>query len=318
MKGEGGGRKAEGDHLLWQGAEIARCHSERSEESPSGGEILRCAQDDQVSLRLLIDPPAAGPWNMAVDEALLETADRGQCTLRFYQWQQPTLSLGYFQPYEDRWRHEASGSCIAVRRASGGGAIVHDVEVTYSLAIPARHCLAADRLGLYRAVHVALIETLANWGIHAALCWPPPRVSQAKDPFLCFQRRAAGDVLFSEAKIAGSAQRRCRGAVLQHGSVLLDRSLAAPELPGISELTGRRIEPPELIRGWLDRLVGPRPIGWQVEALSDQERSRAAELVDIKYGAAAWTENRGRRGTCTKSPLSVTQGDDRDLGIEMR
>ena len=121
MKGEGGGRKAEGDHLLWQGAEIARCHSERSEESPSGGEILRCAQDDQVSLRLLIDPPAAGPWNMAVDEALLETADRGQCTLRFYQWQQPTLSLGYFQPYEDRWRHEASGSCIAVRRPAAAG-----------------------------------------------------------------------------------------------------------------------------------------------------------------------------------------------------
>ncbi len=308
MKAEGGGGRGEG---------LAPCHSDGhqpgtghrrrwsraalvGEESLRGGEILRCAQDDRhaqddaISFRLLVDPPADGPWNMAVDQALLESAERGQGGLRFYQWQQPTLSFGYFQPYEDRRRHPASARCLAVRRPSGGGAILHDREITYSLAIPARHPMAAHRLELYRSVHLALIETLTDWGIRASLCSPPVHSSSAQEPFLCFQRRAAGDVLLGEAKIAGSAQRRLRGAVLQHGSVLLGRSVAAPELPGIAELTGRCIEARELIRGWLDRLSGPRQIDWHQGALCDPERTRAAELVATKYGARVWTENRGR------------------------
>ena len=74
---------------------------------------------------------------MAVDEALLETAaSLGVPTLRFYQWQEPTMSLGYFQEYADRLRHAASAGCPTVRRASGGGAIMHDRELTYSLAVP--------------------------------------------------------------------------------------------------------------------------------------------------------------------------------------
>jgi lipoate-protein ligase A len=294
MKGECGKQTGEDDSLNFMGPSADL----RSLRVPSSDPALHFPLSSLAvapsAIRLLMDPPAAGPWNMAVDEALLEAADHGQCTLRFYQWDQPALSFGYFQSYEDRRRHEASRSCAAVRRASGGGAILHDREVTYSLAVPARHPLAADRLGLYRAVHVALIEALTDWGIHAALCSPPPRASLAKEPFLCFQRRAAGDVLLSEAKIAGSAQRRRRGAVLQHGSVLLGRSVAAPELPGISDLTGRAIAPRELVEGWLGRLLEPWLGGRQNETLSDQERNRAAELVDIKYGAPAWTQSRGR------------------------
>ena len=87
--------------------------------------------------RLFIDPPAPGSWNMALDETLLESAaDGGESSLRFYGWSQPTLSLGYFQPYDDRCQHAASRNCPAVRRASGGGAILHDREITYSFALP--------------------------------------------------------------------------------------------------------------------------------------------------------------------------------------
>jgi lipoate-protein ligase A len=178
--------------------------------------------------------------------------------------------------------------------------------------------LAVDRLALYRAVHVALIETLTNWGIHAALCSPPPRSLQAKEPFLCFQRRAPGDVLLNEVKIAGSAQRRCREAVLQHGSVLLGRSVAAPELPGISDLTGRHIEPRELVEGWLGRLMEPWLGGRQNETLPDQERNRAAELVDTKYGATAWTQGRGRVGACAKSPDPSMKGGGDGWVVEIR
>ena len=218
---------------------------------------------------LLLDPPASGAWNMAVDEALLEAAAaEGQSTLRFYRWAEPTLSLGYFQTYGDHFQHEASRGCAVVRRPSGGGAILHDRELTYSLAVPERHPLAATRLRTYRAVHQALIAALGRWGIEAGMltcseaspartatssprsgrACPPLTMAEAtagkparftaeiaeagrdfaREPFLCFQRRSPGDVLVGGVKVAGSAQRRCRGAVLQHGSLLLARSPAAP------------------------------------------------------------------------------------------
>ncbi len=99
-----------------------------------------------IEFRLLIDPPAPGAWNMAVDEVLLDwSAQSGGYAWRFYRWDEPTLSLGYFQPYEDRQRHPPSRACPAVRRATGGGAILHDAELTYSLAVPAGSPLANRR-----------------------------------------------------------------------------------------------------------------------------------------------------------------------------
>ncbi len=263
------------------------------------------------AFRLLLDPPAAGPWNMALDEALLEAAAAdGQCTLRLYRWQEPTLSLGYFQAYADRWQHPASGRAAVVRRPSGGGAILHDVELTYSLAIPSHHPLAVRRLGCYRAVHVALVDVLAQWGIQATLFTSPcgtaalggdsaiaqPRaaVPHLREPFLCFQRRSPGDVLVAGAKIAGSAQRRCRDAVLQHGSVLLARSAAAPEIAGLEELTGQAVPPDRLIEAWLVRLADALSATWQNGQLSDAEHCRAAAISAEKYASPVWTESRGR------------------------
>ena len=200
--------------------------------------------------RLLIDPPGSGAWNMAVDETLLEwAAERGGCAWRFYQWSEPTLSLGYFQAFDADAEKDAEKSCVpvsaVVRRLTGGGAILHDRELTYSLVVPAGHALAARRETLYDAVHRSLIETLAGFGVTAVLCAPIRRALLAPILFLCFQRRASGDVLVGQTKIAGSAQRRRRGAVLQHGSVLLRRSPAAPRVAGL----GRRCR--------RDRLRGP-------------------------------------------------------------
>ena len=122
-----------------------------------------------IECRLLIDPPGAGAWNMAVDEMLLEwSAAQGGCCLRLYRWQEATLSLGYFQEYQDRGGHGPSRNCPVVRRLTGGGAIVHDAELTYSLVVPAGHPLAARRDALYQAAHGALVETLAALGIAAA------------------------------------------------------------------------------------------------------------------------------------------------------
>ena len=205
--------------------------------------------------RLVVDDPRPGDWNMAVDEALLERAvETGGVSLRFYQWSEPTLSLGYFQPVADRARHAASSQCPLVRRSSGGGAILHDRELTYSLALPSGHRLARQAESLYLAAHAALIEGLATLGVAAGINRVASGLAPEAEPFLCFERRAVGDVLVGDAKIAGSAQRRRRGAVLQHGSILLQTSPQAPELPGIEQLTGVWLTPADLERAWLPTL----------------------------------------------------------------
>lgn len=243
--------------------------------------------------RLLIDPPAPGPWNMAVDEALLEWAEQtGACALRFYCWDRPTLSLGYFQTFSDRLGHAASQGCPVVRRPSGGGAILHDRELTYSFAAPRAHRLGSRRLDLYAALHDTLIEALGQLGVEARPCQPPPGDRTAAEPFLCFRRRAAGDVLAGGVKVAGSAQRRSRGAVLQHGSVLLARSAAAPELDGLGEAAGRPVAPEQLIEAWLPRLAGRLGVEWRREPLSGSERARATELARSKYESEDWTLRR--------------------------
>ena len=205
-------------------------------------------------IRLIVDPPQCGDWNMAVDEALLHAAAAGTATLRFYEWSVPTLSLGYFQQYHDRQQHSASQSCPCVRRSSGGGAILHDRELTYSFTAPIAGQKVSSSESVYWLFHESLIRVLAQRSIDARLNTAARPVGEGSLPFLCFQRHTPGDVLLAGAKICGSAQRRHRGALLQHGSVLMGRSTVAPELPGIEELSGRRITASELTAAWCGEL----------------------------------------------------------------
>lgn len=245
---------------------------------------------------LILDPPCAGAWNMAVDEALLENVGRGDgWTLRFYGWSEPTLSLGYFQAIESRRSHAASEHCPIVRRQSGGGAIVHDKELTYALVAPARHALARDSQCLYGAVHAAFVQAMASVGVTARMHDPAGhgrQASTAEEPFLCFERRSVGDIVIGSAKIGGSAQRRRLGAVLQHGSLLISRSNAAPELPGIEELGPRRRSWEEWRSLFSDALLRSLNLAPQLAPPSDATVLAAAQLAESKYGAATWNERR--------------------------
>jgi lipoyl(octanoyl) transferase len=246
-----------------------------------------------MDCRLSIDPPAAGAWNMAVDEVLLDWAAHEQgCWLRLYRWTPATLSLGYFQPDSGRAEHPASRNCPVVRRLTGGGAILHDDELTYSLVIPAGHPLAAHRDRLYQAVHLALADALAEMGVKAGL-WPAFRPGEGPEPFLCFQRRAPGDLVAGQTKIAGSAQRRRRGAVLQHGSILLGRSPLAPELAGLVEILGRPIGAETFGSLWLPRLAARLQIAWRPDSLTAIQRQHAELLARERYGRQGWTGQRG-------------------------
>ena len=196
------------------------------------------ASESTIECRLLRDDAAPGAWNMAVDDMLLEQGshmllEQGSANatfcLRFYRWSEPTLSLGYFQPYADRQTHRASRDCALVRRTSGGGAILHDQELTYSLVAPARHLMSKETEWLYITVHEALIETLARFGVTASINRSNPRLRPEDEPFLCFERRAVGDVVLDGFKIAGSAQRRRQNTWKHkgqfHGQLNIPRTL---------------------------------------------------------------------------------------------
>jgi lipoate-protein ligase A len=244
-----------------------------------------------LSCHLIVDPPADGVWNMALDEALLEAAKTdGVATLRFYTWREPTLSLGYFQAHGDRKLHAASLACPSVRRASGGGAILHDGELTYSIALPQSHPASKRPERLYRIFHQSLIDTLGQFAIDATL--GDVHIKRAKgEPFLCFQRRTAGDVLLGGHKIAGSAQRRHQRAILQHGSVLLDRSVCAPELPGIRDLAGNRFEIEELRFCWQQRLAAQLELHF-IEDLAPSAVEQQAQEFLLKFSSEAWNFRR--------------------------
>jgi lipoyl(octanoyl) transferase len=246
-----------------------------------------------IAGRLVIDDPLPGDWNMAVDEALLErAAEAGSVCLRLYGWSEPTLSLGYFQPLADRARHIASRSCPLVRRSSGGGAILHDREMTYSLALPSGHRLARQAEELYMAVHKALIEALSTLGVAAEINPTASGLAPEEEPFLCFQRRAVGDVLLGNVKIAGSAQRRSRGAVLQHGSILLQTSPQAPELQDIEQLAGVRLTSADLERTWMPTLQNRLGLEFHRQPLTAAEIERARALVAEKFGHSSWNARR--------------------------
>lgn len=256
--------------------------------------------------RLLIDPPCPGAWNMAVDEVLLEwSAQEGGCCWRFYGWDEPTLSLGFFQDYGEREEHAASRRCAAVRRLTGGGAILHDRELTYSIVVAAGHPLALRRNALYETIHTSLIDVLADFGVSAGLCDPAQRGTRGngdrREPFLCFQRRAPGDVLVGATKVAGSAQRRRRGAVLQHGSVLLGCSTAAPELAALNDLTDRSFDPDGLAEAWLAELSQRMAVEWCRQPLSGPQRQQATTLLEDRYATSRWTQYRGRQATGARS-----------------
>jgi lipoate-protein ligase A len=247
--------------------------------------MLRC--------HLIVDSPADGAWNMARDEALLESAKQeGFAYLRFYSWRQSTLSLGYFQSHADRTVHAASANCPFVRRASGGGAIVHDRELTYSTALPQSHPAATRAETLYWALHRSLVCSLAEYGINAVLAEEISKNPAIRaEPFLCFQRRTEGDVLLDSHKIAGSAQRRHHRAVLQHGSVLFGRSPAAPELPGIRDLANNSLEMAELRMLWQQKIAEQLNVKLVTEPLPRSLLDTAQSYLQ-KFSSDAWNFRR--------------------------
>ena len=245
-----------------------------------------------MDTRLIIDEPARGSWNMAIDEALLESAGQGGGpVLRFYRWSEPTLSLGYFQQIANRVQHPTSSLLPVVRRATGGGAIIHDCELTYSFVTAIRDRFSSEIQAFVIQFHESLIETLKHCGVRAGLCGDAMGETKA-EPFLCFQRRSSLDILIDGSKVVGSAQRSYHGALLQHGSILLSRSSQAVELPGIQELSKREPSHQQIVGDWSQRLAKQFGFRYRSCAPTPAELASAASIEHRRFANTSWTNKR--------------------------
>jgi lipoyl(octanoyl) transferase len=215
---------------------------------------------------VVVDPPLSGDRNMAIDEAMLAQADaQWPIIIRLYRWNEPTLSIGCFQSLEDREPFPELRDVPWVRRKTGGGAILHDQEWTYSILIPnrignsvdlaksgeagatrmagSRNSVKGHSESLYRAVHTTIAQGLQELGWPAQLSEECSCVGQADkklESFLCFSRRSPVDLVVGRYKILGSAQRRTSSGLLQHGSLLLHTSPFAPNLLGLFDIVRDR------------------------------------------------------------------------------
>ena len=243
---------------------------------------------ETLTVRLLPYAVADGPHNMAADEALLESAVGGVASLRFYEWAEPTLSLGYFQPAALRESNPTVATLPFVRRPTGGDALVHHFELTYALALPPGPAWQGGEPWLVR-MHRYVAAALARLGVPAT---QHGGKGAATDSLLCFAHPTAGDVMLGGAKVVGSAQRRRRGALLQHGSILLGRSPFAPSLAGLEDLIGRTLDANELMETVVAELSAE--LDWRLSRAewTSPETSIVDSLVQMRYSQDGWNRKR--------------------------
>ena len=180
--------------------------------------------------RVIVDTaPRTGAENMALDEALMDAVAAGESppTLRFYQWEPPCLSLGKRQPLDgvELATCRADGVDV-VRRATGGWAILHTDELTYSIAVPPDEPRAAGAiLDAYRTLSQGLVAGLRLLGVPAAMSPVTPGGTHNASA-ACFEVPSAYEITAGGRKLIGSAQARPNGRVLQHGSLPLVGDIA--------------------------------------------------------------------------------------------
>lgn len=256
--------------------------------------------------RLIREEAHDGPTNMALDEVAAETAaGGGPRTVRVFQWDPSTLSLGYAQESTTvDWDWCRREGVDVVRRPTGGGGIYHDIfgDISYSIAIPA-DAVPGDLLEAYRILLEPIIEALDRMGVQAMMA---DREQPAMHAPACYLRaiHPAHDIVVDGRKISGNAQHRWRDAIVQHGSLTFAREtprhVAAFADPGVTpeEFEGRvtsiqeqagidRAEAVETLERVLAEWSGAREGAWD-----EAELARAGERVRDRFNDEAWTRRR--------------------------
>jgi lipoate-protein ligase A len=269
--------------------------------------------DSRQTWRLVLTPPTNGGMNMAIDEAILEAVGAGASpsTLRLYAWEPACLSLGFAQPYEqvDPGRLRERGWDL-VRRPTGGRAILHTRELTYSVAAPNEDPqVAGGVLESYRHLSAGLVRALEILGLRPEVS-PPVSLSeeQRRQP-VCFDMPSSYEITVGGKKLLGSAQVRRVRSVLQHGSLPIfgdigevcqglsyasaaERELAETRLRDraatVEDLLGRRISWDQAAEAMSRAFVEALGLHLIQGKLSAEEEVRARELLSQRYGTEAW------------------------------
>ncbi len=262
--------------------------------------------------RLIITEAAPGSWNMAVDETIALLSARGATppTLRFYRWSPPTVSLGRHQPVDEidleEVRRRGWG---VVRRPTGGRAILHTDELTYSIAGPVDHpILQGPVLDVYSRLSEGLLLGLQRLGLEAVKA---PSSARARDvSAACFEVPSAYEISVHGKKIIGSAQRRASGFVLQHGSLPLIgdvtrlvevmsfadegarqafRTHLAGRATTLEAALGRRVSFWEAATAIVDGLNSALDLDFEEAELTPEELAMAQDIEQSKYASPEWT-----------------------------
>jgi len=215
--------------------------------------------------------------NMAVDEALLEYA--AIPLIRFYRWQSPALSFGYFGRFTDVASYQCERDLV--RRWTGGGIVFHGEDLTYSLVIPTSDtAFAESSTSIYEKIHQALCDALSEIGQRAVVAGVvdsdpgsatvATRTGISDAGYSCFANPVRADVMIDGRKIAGAAQRRTRRGLLQQGSI-----------QGIDLET-------DLAQRFARELSTDR----RERKVDEEILNRAREVAEQKYGAESWLRKR--------------------------
>lgn len=227
--------------------------------------------------RAMIDGPADGAWNMAVDRAVLHAHEAGEAppTLRLYSWERPTVSLGRFQRVTDVDQEAAAEHNIALcRRPTGGRGVLHADEVTYSIVCGVRDGLPRGVHASYSVICGALVEAYRRLGVDAAMT---TRSQGTPGAGACYLHSTRADLSLGAAKLSGSAQVWLRDSCLQHGSFVFSRDIALESLlfklgtAGADELTRAAVT--------LTDALGERPN-------EDAVRAAVIESVASSFGVS--------------------------------
>ncbi len=275
-----------------------------------------------MQARLLQTGHLDGSTNMAIDEMLLVNSrhlleTRYQAILRLYGWVKPTLSLGYFQSpsFDIDWlkgnKGEKDFSFEIVRRLTGGGTVLHDVEITYSFIILEDNCLIPEKITeSYRVICQGIIKGLDKLGIKAGFFDikdnPGSGYYSSRADF-CFAKHSKYDVLVDRKKLVGSAQRRKKGIILQHGSIILgidqQKNLyllkkginCFQEAVSLKEILGYSISFEEVSQVLIEGFKLALGISFESGELTSQELKLAESLKTEKYTQDSWSNRLGKK-----------------------
>jgi lipoate-protein ligase A len=265
--------------------------------------------------RLIQSPPAPGAWNMAVDEALLESVTGGKSRpiLRLYAWDPPCLSIGYAQSRKDVDQTRLSShKWDLVRRPTGGRAILHTDELTYAvIGLTDEPRLRGGILESYRRIAQALKKALLILHIDTLADAEPPTSpeSNSNGP-VCFDVPSKYEITYQGKKLIGSAQSRKLGGVLQHGTLPLHgdlkritqvlqypdkaaRQAAADQLLArattIQSILGTKIPWEEVAQAFISAFRTTLALELLPSDLTNEEKGRAANIQSQKYTQNEWT-----------------------------